>query len=742
MKTLFGEEAIASGIIPRDYQAQDVDTSFRLWDGGEIGTLTRCFTGGGKTIMTCLKFQRWLDRGPNYKCMALSYEQELVEQFAQEIADVLGEEPGVEMGAQELEPGNIPRIVVACRQSLLTHELATEEQREELAKFGFRDIGLLTKAKARQIFRALSQGVDLQAVGDAITEHNADYRCCHETGRVSRLHKFDWRFNWLVCMDEAHKYAMTMKTVGPLVEWFEKNPESRRSGVTATPKRRDKVSIGTKLFPAISLDYPFTKAVADGYAVPYTQKFVQVDSIDFKRLKEVCNTQEKFDKAIDEILNTEEELAKLCEPMLELVGDRKTLIFSPSVSMAENVADYINARNECECPSCGTKRWYPVLLLGDGAKCRECGDFITTANSIKKGMQAHSLNGAIPQRSRRAVYEGHKKGQFQFLSICGLCREGYNDPEISCVTIFRPVTKAASSLAEQMKGRGSRPARGCINGLNTVAERLSAIAASEKQTCLIIDLVGVTGLADCASTVQIYAEGLPDDIVARAEQIALKGGVDDPAAAVEQAKREDEEEKERLRIKREEEARKRREAAEKRATLDAEVKYSTHQVGSATYSSGLPGMASEKQLKYLHMLGIDFHDWEPSQRQAGRMITQLKEGGLRPEEVAYQNGVAVEHWSPARPTVRQIMALAKRGIDAKNMTPAQAGDAFAGKPVSKPAPASVAAGLRSTITNADTAGELTAAARAVATAFADRKITHPEYQTLIALGKEQRSKVF
>src|SRR5690606_15358410 len=97
------------------------------------------------------------------------------------------------------------------------------------------------------------------------------------------------------------------------------------------------------------------------------------------------------------------------------------LIFSPSVEMAQNVADYINARSEVECPSCATKKWYPNLLLGDGAKCRECGDFLSASNATKTGIQAHCVHGAIPHKHRKEVYRQHKAAKFQFLSICSLC---------------------------------------------------------------------------------------------------------------------------------------------------------------------------------------------------------------------------------------------------------------------------------------------------------------------------------
>lgn len=737
MPTLFDER---TQLVPRDYQVTDLEKSFALWDGGEVGTLTRCFTGGGKTLMSCLKMQRWLSRGPEYRCMVLSYEQELVRQFAQEIEDVLGITPAIEMGSEHVGEHDAPRIVVASRQSLMTHELATHEQRDELAKFGLADVRLLTKSAATRAIQALRKDVDLQTVSDEIDRHNESYRCNHELGRVSRLYKFDWRDNWLLVADEAHKYSMGMKTVGHLVEWFERNPLHRRSGVTATPKRRDKVSIGTKLFPGLALDYPFTKAVANGYAVPYAQKFVQVEGIDFKRLKELCKgNQEKWDQELDRLLNTEETLAKLCEPLLDMVGGRKTLIFSPTVEMAQNVADYINARSEVECPSCGTLKWHPTRLLGDGAKCRECGDFLAANNVTRGGIQAHCLHGGIPHKSRTAVYRGHKDGAFQFLSICALCREGYNDPEIACVAIFRPVSKDASSLAEQMKGRGSRPLRGCLDGINTAAERLAAIQASAKRECLIVDLVGVTGLADCASTIQIYAEGLPDELIARAEEIALTGGVENPEEAIAQAKREDAEEKERLRKIREEDERRRREEAERRAVLDARVQYSTHDVGSRTHATGDPKLASEGQLKFLHMLGVDCQGWMPSKGQAGRLISLMHEGGCSPEEAIYQCGIKADQWRRARPTLKQIAALARQGVNARNMTPVEASEAFArlkGNRLDIGWQASVE------INRAATDADLDAIGRHMAQASRDGMLDGEQMRKLIAAGERKRKDIF
>ena len=725
------------GIIPRDYQVEDVEKSFRLWDSGKVGVLTRAATGMGKTIMSCLKFRRWLDSGPDYRCMVLSYERELVQQFAEEVRDVLGDVTiGIEMGDLSISADRIPQIVVASRQTLMTHELATLEQREVLKELGLSDVKLLTKVEAKRAIRDLRNGVDLQAVADAVDAFNASDRCNHELGRVSRLYKFDNKLNWLLVMDEAHKYSMQLKTVGHIIEWFEQNPLHRRSGITATPKRRDNVSIGTKLFPAISIDYPLTRAVDEGYAVKYVQKFIQVESVDFKAIKEIAgNSQEKWDTEVNRRI--EQDLAKLCDPLLELVGNRSTLIFSPTVDTAAKVCDYINARNECEC-SCGSRSWHPKLRIGDGARCPSCNEWVESKHITKDGTQAYCVHGSVPHRDRKQLYEGHKAGKFQFLSVCGLCREGYNDPNIACVAVFRPVSKAASSLAEQMKGRGARPLKGTIHGLETIEERLAAIAASAKPDCLIVDLVGVTGLADCASTIQIYADGLDDAIVARAEQIAIEGGVEDPLEAIEQAKREDEEAKERKRKAAREAEERRRKQAEERARLDAKATYTTHDVGTATRDKS---QASEKMLKFLHFLGMEFTgDWEPSRAQASRMIGLLQKGET-PEQVAYHTGLHEDDWAKSKPSVNQLRKLRSLGHHANpNMTPKEASDIIDAMLKGKPAPKAASEYLQQ-IQAANSHADLTAIARSMQQAVKNGTMAEGMFSKLVEVGKSRRAQL-
>ncbi len=676
MQSLFAPVEMPQSTLrgtPRDYQVIDHDESFRLWDSGVVGTLTRLATGTGKTITACLKANTWMQRGHDYHFMVISYEQQLVGQFAKEIEFFLGIVPGIEMADSSIDHLNVPKVVVASRQTLLVADPPDAEQLEELAKLGVTDVKACHKRRCKSYLTHLRKGADKQVILDDIREFNDRPEIAN--GLYSRLHKFDWRLNWLICCDEAHRFAHHLRSVKPIIDWFEQNPKSRRFGLSATPKRSDNVSIGHKMFPGVSIDYPLfhaskPNAVADGYCVPYIQKYIHVESVDFSTIKKVAGDYDEAE--LEKKLGDEKVLASLIEPMLDLVGDRQTLIFSPGVDMAKNVAAYINARCEAKCPDCDKRKWYANKIVGDGAKC-ECGHLIETPDLTKFGENAKALWGEIDRKQREPIYDAYEDGKFQFMSICALCQEGFNSPITSAVAIFRPVSREASARAEQMKGRGCRPLRGTIDGLNTREERLAAIAKSAKQNALIIDLVGCTGLADCASTVQIYAEGLPDEVVKKAEEILNKKAEDgeaDVAECIEQAKVEVEQERERIRLEREEAERRFLEEAETRAKAGAEVKYTEHDVGHG--SNVDTNVVTDKQLSYIRQLGMDI--LAPiTKKQAGRIITQLK-SGVDTLEVARTNRMSIEeHWRPSGPSLKQVGMLNYLGVKHDHIrTPGQA----------------------------------------------------------------------
>jgi len=248
MKTLFDIDDTVR-ITPRDYQLEAHDECFRLWDQGQRGALIRIFTGGGKTITSALLMNTWLQRGDDYRCMVISYEKQLVWQFAQEIEDVLGKTPGIEMEKETITAGYIPQIVVASRQTLQPLPAATPEQIIDLAEHGIVDLGALTRRKAQTYLKMLTEGIDDALIRYDLDAFNSQPEANDET--FARVHKFDPSLNWLLIWDEAHKHVHSHKSVGYTVDWFQQNAHSRQVGCTATPKRFDGKTLANR-FPTVS----------------------------------------------------------------------------------------------------------------------------------------------------------------------------------------------------------------------------------------------------------------------------------------------------------------------------------------------------------------------------------------------------------------------------------------------------------------------------------------------------------
>jgi superfamily II DNA or RNA helicase len=748
---LFPRQLPEMSLTLREYQSEAVDSCLQQWDNGIRGCLMRMATGTGKTPTACAVANEWISRSADHRVMVVSYENELVWQFAQEIEDFMGIVPGIEMASESIDPDAVPLIVVASRQTLMQKPLATQEQRDALLQgYGITDeqLGLATVSIARTLLSSLGRGASVDDAIDVLREFNLGYECDHERKAVARLHKFDWRKHWLLFFDEAHKYSMKLKSVGPLVEWFDQNPEHRRAGLTATPKRFDGVSIGTTLFPGIAIDYPLVSlnsrcALHDGYAVPYLQKYINVEGVDFRQLKQVAGD---FDEGeLGRILAEEKMLASLVEPLLDLVADRKTLIFSPTVDMAKSVANYINARSEYTC-DCGQVGWVPNPMVGDGAACKQCGKEIAFDQITKDTSQSDTVYGSMPKNARREVYRRHKDGVIQFLSVCGLCKEGYNDPDISCVAVFRPVSKKASSLAEQMKGRGCRPLRGLVDGVPTAEERVKRISESEKPTCLIVDLVGITGLGDCATTAHIYADSVEDEVIERAIEYQETGGMPNVEEAIQKAQADIAEERERAKQEREERERLAREAALERSRLEASVRYTEQEIGSGS-TGVLRTEVTEGQLKFLRFLGMEFLGWLPSRKQAGRMIDMLKEQGKTPKEVAYMNGIKADHWQMVKPSTKQKRCLFQYGINCEGLSPYQASNLIdQAKSGNRPEQPSPRRGdfdrLLSDIKSAEGEQALTDAAKAVSRSRRQGDISEEEFARLCEVGRAQRELVF
>jgi len=891
-------------VVPRDYQIQSIEATHGFFAKSRDGVLIRQPTGTGKTVVGCFLIHEWIKRSPSHRAIVIAHEQQLIWQFRDEIEDLIGITPEIEMSGNRVGDGCLPRIIVASRASLVERLEKDPDTNQEFV--------------------------------------------------TSRLYKFSNDYKWLVIIDECHRYKLGLKSFAHIYEHFRKGEANRMVGLTATPERGDKISLGT-MFPNIACDYRLFDvdggpcAVRDGWAVPYDQRFIVVKDIDFKGLRVVAG--DFTDAELEEKLGAKEVLAKLLDPMRDLVEDRCTLIFSPGVKMAHAVAQYLNAENVAEngpsediaysldgtvstdvrkdiykrfsnrkfqflsvCGLCiardsliltdqgevpiqdvtvdmrvwdGVEFVYHSGVIYNGrrsvieyaglratedhnvwtadgwktlAECKEGGlavavsgiggcpvrevdDYYwhgdpqgqsatlgsqvqglpeddaahvlsapesgidmpcvssppqqpecpagiranraivlqkarghnrgnSTSRHLRQGWRGSSVRGlrkdiretsigtedgaiwmpelckvngdatvvtaqmqgsqakmhessifglpglrrqgnrdeirhdaeygsldygtlgttAIPDagqnQQRRPLRAGessirnkHEAGQqseaateevFDILNagprhrftanglIVSNCREGYNNPNVEAITVLRP-TKSRT-LAEQMKGRGCRPHRGIVDGFATKEERVAAILASDKKNCMVIDLVGMTGLADTITTADIMSQGKSDEIINEANRLAMmQNGKVDMGEMIVRAENEIAVEKELKRRLYEEEQKKIRGDADRMSAIMIGVYYDEVKVeqGHGTVKTNgtakIIDAATDKQKGYLRWKGIPFYEDKITKAQAGRLIKQHG-SGMSVDQIRAVNKLP-EPGPPEGATVNQIKFL-------------------------------------------------------------------------------------
>ena len=201
-----------------------------------------------------------------------------------------------------------------------------------------------------------------------------------------------------VIVDEAH-HAVSDSYMNVLGQF----PNAKVLGVTATPDRGDKKSLA-KYFDGIAYEYGIRDAIKDGYLCPITAQTVPLE-IDMTNVKISIG-----DFQVDSI-------AESLEPYLEQIAaaiqihaaGRKTVVFCPLISIAQELADMIPGARE---------------VNGNSADRKETLEWFDKAGP-----------GAV-------------------LCNAMLLTEGWDCPSCDCVVVLRP-TKIRS-LYCQMIGRGTR----------------------------------------------------------------------------------------------------------------------------------------------------------------------------------------------------------------------------------------------------------------------------------------------
>jgi superfamily II DNA or RNA helicase len=375
---------------------------------------------------------------------------------------------------------------------------------------------------------------------------------------LGRIGKFDPQQYDRLIVDEAHH--ATSPSYQRTIDYFRQNPRIKILGVTATPDRADEEALG-QVFESVAFDYEILDAIKDGWLVPIEQQFVNVDSLDLTSVRTTAGDLNGAD--LDAILTSEKNLHGVAWPTIEIIGDRRTLVFTSSVNHAQRLSEIFNRHR----PGCAV--W---------------------------------VCGKTDKDERRKINSDFNSGRIQILCNCGTHTEGFDSPGVEVVCMARP-TKSRSLYA-QMVGRSTRPLPGVVDGPESVASRRQAIASSAKPSCLVIDFVGNVGRHKLVTTADILGGKVSERALENALKRAASAG---KPVRMDQTLQEEEE-----RLLRAEERRLAEEAS--RARLVAKSKFSTQSVDPFDVLQIKPiaergwdkgKLLSDKQKAFLRKRGIN-----------------------------------------------------------------------------------------------------------------------------------------
>ena len=217
----------------------------------------------------------------------------------------------------------------------------------------------------------------------------------------------------LLVIDEAHH--VTAPSYKNILEYARKvNPELKILGVTATPERGDKSSLG-EVFNNCCDQIKIGELILSGNLVrPLT--FV-IDMGNATEKLKALRTRGKGDyneSEVASILDSEPLNSEVVRHWREKAGERKTVIFCSSVSHARNVTNSFNT----------------------------------------SGISTALVTGEMTKEQRAIVFENMTKGSIQVIVNVAVLTEGWDYPPISCVVLLRQSSYKPTMI--QMIGRGLR----------------------------------------------------------------------------------------------------------------------------------------------------------------------------------------------------------------------------------------------------------------------------------------------
>lgn len=190
---------------------------------------------------------------------------------------------------------------------------------------------LLEQAERKLIAAGITPGIEQaeRHAGDAMVVLGS-----MQTLRGARLASWAPDTFALVVIDEAHRSVADGYRA--IIEHF---ASAHLLGVTATPDRLDRKAMA-EIYQSCAYRYDMREGIRDGYLAPLTCRRVVLESVNLDGIKTVAGDLSQ--EEVSDAMTTQAALVGTVRPLLELAGDRRTIVFAATRKHAGALLDLVN----------------------------------------------------------------------------------------------------------------------------------------------------------------------------------------------------------------------------------------------------------------------------------------------------------------------------------------------------------------------------------------------------------------
>ena len=270
---------------------------------------------------------------------------------------------------------------------------------------------------------------------DQIEETVSRHGMSKEDGRVrvmsiqwlSRNRKDMYEEPDLIVIDEAHHaLAETYRIL------WEKYPEARKLGMTATPCRLNGKGF-MDLFNSLITSWTVAEFIGKGWLSSFDYVSIRANSREQRLIDSLKKRGADGDyqvKEMNEVLNRETSIGRLYESVERYAHGKKGIVYAVSIAHARRIAACYSAH----------------------------------------GLESVAIDSRTPASERKELVDDFRRGKVKVLVNVDIFSEGFDCPDVEFVQLARPTLSLAKYL--QQVGRGLR-------------------RSANKASCMLIDNVGL-----------------------------------------------------------------------------------------------------------------------------------------------------------------------------------------------------------------------------------------------------------